>query len=284
MKKIWMIILCVFLFSCKTAPETKNFIQLKYPVILVHGIIAHDRKVMFSFWGRIPQVLEENGVQVFFGNTDAWGNYESNAEILKNTVDAVLSETNSEKVNIISHSKGGLDSRYFLWKYDYGDKVASLTTISTPHRGAELADVIWEQPVIHSDVSKDTLDLFGHLYGDVHPDMYNIVYDLSTVNMKDFNNEVILDPNVFFQSMYTTMNKADNDPILTASYRYIRDVRGANDGVVSEYSASWGDNVIRIDGGISHHDIIDLRMKNISGLDIPKIYLQIVRDLAARGF
>jgi len=80
------------------------------------------------------------------------------------------------------------------------------------------------------------------------------------------------------------MNRADNDPILTASYKYIGDVRGANDGVVSEYSASWGDNVIKIKGGISHHDIIDLRKKNISGVNIPKIYLQIVRDLAARGF
>jgi hypothetical protein len=36
---------------------------------------------------------------------------------------------------------GGLDARYLISKLGYGTKVASLTTISTPHRGSPLADV-----------------------------------------------------------------------------------------------------------------------------------------------
>jgi hypothetical protein len=30
-------------------------ISLKYPVILVHGIVAHDREGVINFWGRIPE-------------------------------------------------------------------------------------------------------------------------------------------------------------------------------------------------------------------------------------
>jgi len=55
----------------------------KYPVILVHGIIAHDRPGVIKYWGRIPETLRETGVKVFFGNTDAWGDIKTNAKILK---------------------------------------------------------------------------------------------------------------------------------------------------------------------------------------------------------
>ena len=37
---------------------------------------------------------------------------------------------------------GGLDSRYLVSKMGWGDRVASLTTISTPHRGSNIADVL----------------------------------------------------------------------------------------------------------------------------------------------
>ena len=51
-------------------------IELNYPVLFVHGIAAHDSNKKISCWGRIPATLKENGVQVFFGNTEAWGDKE----------------------------------------------------------------------------------------------------------------------------------------------------------------------------------------------------------------
>jgi len=282
--KIYLVFLCIILLSCRSSSEKAYNVSLKYPVILVHGIVAHDRSDNYTFWGRIPSTLEAVGIRVFYGKTDAWGVYESNAEILKNTVDAVLAETNCEKVNIIAHSKGGLDSRYFIWKYDYGDKVASLTTISTPHRGAEIADYLWEHPMIQTDLTIKLLEIFGVLYGDTNPDLYNIIYGLTTVNMEKFNENVIMNPNVFFQSICTTMRNSINDPLLSLSYRYIKSVRGDNDGTVSEYSASWGDKIIKIHGGLSHIDIIDVRMRDVSGINIPNIYVEIVKDLYEKGF
>ncbi len=134
-----------------------NELALKYPIILVHGIIAHDRHGFNKYWGRIPETLRETGTKVFFGNTDAWGDFESNAKILKTTIDKVLEKTKSEKVNILAHSKGGLDSRYFIRKYDYGAKVASLTTISTPHNGAELSDILYKKKIFHTRIAKKIL-------------------------------------------------------------------------------------------------------------------------------
>jgi triacylglycerol lipase len=259
-------------------------LSLKYPVVLVHGIVAHDRGGIVNFWGRIPNKLQENNIKVFFGNTDAWGSYESNAELLKAAIDKILDETNSEKVNIIAHSKGGIDSRYLIWKYDYGDKVASLTTISTPHHGAEIADLIYDQKIVHSRLVKNALAVYGKLYGDINPDLFNVNYQLTTTKMKEFNENIGIDHRVYYQSMYTTMRNSFDDLMFFSSHRYIKKLKGDNDGTVSEYSAKWGENIIKIEGGISHAEIVDYKMKKISGINIPDIYLKIVNELSIKGF
>ena len=287
----YILLTCIVIFSlvlsCKTVDEKKDdtmTLSLKYPVVLVHGIVAHDRGRIINFWGRIPKKLQENNVKVFFGNTDSWGSYESNAEILKATIDRILDETNSEKVNIIAHSKGGIDSRYLIWKYNYGDKVASLTTISTPHHGAEIADLIYSQKIVHSRITKNALIIYGKLYGDTNPDLFNVNYQLTTEKMKEFNENIGMDDRVYYQSIYTLMNNSFDDLMFFYSYRYIKNINGDNDGIVSEYSARWGDNIIKIEGGISHAEIVDLKKKKISGINIPDIYMRIVNELMEKGF
>jgi triacylglycerol lipase len=285
---------------------------LKYPVVLVHGIIAHDRKGRIDFWGRIPQKLKERGCEVFFGNTDALGDYESNAEILKKEIEEILRETNQEKVNIIAHSKGGIDSRYLIWKYNFGDKVASLTTIATPHHGAELADLLYKQGAIHANAVTGVLDtlgelsgdknltpyisnqvtttvrealgIFGKFYGDKNPNLFKLNYQLTTENMKQFNETVEMDPRVYYQSMYTTMTNSFDELMFFYTHWYIDKISGRNDGVVSKKSAEWGNNIIEIKGGISHIEIIDYKKRKISGIDIPSIYVKIVNELGKKGF
>jgi triacylglycerol lipase len=256
----------------------------KYPIVLVHGIIAHDRPGLIKFWGKIPEKLREAGAMVFFGNTDAWGDYESNAKILKTTIDNILRETKSEKVNIIAHSKGGLDSRYLIWKYNYGGKVASLTTMSTPYHGAELADLIYKQKFFHSGIAKKAFMAFGKLYGDRNPDLFTSIYQLTTEYMRKFNNDVLMDDKVHYQSMYTVMRNPFDDLFFSLTSLYIKKVSGKNDGFVSEYSARWDNNTIKIAEGISHGEIHDLKMRKISGINIPDIYKEIANGLSKRGF
>jgi len=93
------IILLFSTFSCKSVtPVTgENIIPLKYPVVLVHGVQAHDRGKPKKFWGRIPAELEKNGIKVFFGKTDAWGDYESNAKMLHDTIEKYYRKQNVKK-------------------------------------------------------------------------------------------------------------------------------------------------------------------------------------------
>ena len=284
MQKFRRILPVLFLFTLQGLSANADPVPLKYPVVLVHGVVAHDRGRFVSFWGRIPGVLRKNGINVFFGNTDAWGGYESNAAILKTTIETILHVTNSEKVNIIAHSKGGIDARYLIWKYDFGDKVASLTTISTPHHGAEISDLTFRQDILHSDIAKKTLKTFGELFGDVNPDMYNVNYQLTTAQMKEFNEKVTMDDRVYYHSIYSTIRNSFDDLMYFYSYWYLKNAVGPNDGIVSEYSARWGDNITKISDRISHVEIIDLKGRKISKINIPDIYVNIVRDLAEKGF
>ena len=260
--------------------------NLKYPIILVHGIAVQERKKFMNIhlWGRIPETLREQGIKVFFGKTDAWGTYDSNALLLKATIEKVLEKTKSEKVNIIAHSKGGLDARYLIWKCHFGDKVASLTTISTPNGGAEVADLLHKQKALHSNLAKKALKKMEKLYGDISPNAYLVNEELTTEKMKEFNAKVIMDKTVYCQSIYSTMRNSFDDLVFFYPHSYIHKVAGANDGLVSEQSAQWGQKTVKINGGISHTEIIDFKQKNISGINIPELYLNIIENLSQMGF
>ncbi|MCL2380014.1 MAG: alpha/beta fold hydrolase [Treponema sp.] len=262
----------------------QEHIPLAYPVVFVHGVGAHDRAGGRKAWGRIPETLARMGVRVFLGNTDSWGDFESNAAVLKKTVEKALAETGKEKVNIIGHSKGGLDSRYLIWKYGFGGKVASLTTVCTPHHGSEIADMLYNQKITHTKFAKSVLAAYGALYGDANPDLYTVNHLLTTAKMKAFNGSVIPDGRVFYQSLYVTMDHALDDIRFFFWYLFLKRARGKSDGVVSEYSARWGDNIAQIEGGISHSEILDVKRKKISGVDIPDVYVKIVKGLSERGF
>ena len=259
-------------------------IPLKYPVVLVHGIIAHDRASAIKFWGRIPEVLTSRGIKVFLGNTDAWGSVDTNALLLKKTIENIVSQTKAEKVNIIAHSKGGIDSRYLIGKHDFGGKIASLTTICTPHHGSEIADLIYNKKITHKKFFRKILSAFGELYGDINPDVCRLIYQLTTEKMKKFNETIPMDTNVFYQSLYTTIEDAADIKIFPYTYAYIYKISGKNDGLVSECSAQWGNNITKIEGGISHVGILDYRSKEISGINIPGIYLKMAEGLSNNNF
>lgn len=103
--------------------------NLKYPVLMVHGMGFRDHKIL-NYWGRIPKELEKMGCRIYFGGQDSNGSIETNAAIIAEKIEEIINEEKTEKVNIIAHSKGGLDARYAISSLGMGDKVASLTTLA----------------------------------------------------------------------------------------------------------------------------------------------------------
>ena len=263
--------------SCKT----------KYPIVLLHGTGSRDREHI-SCWGRIPKALENQGAVVYFGNQDAWGTIEENAIVVKKNIDAVLSEADCGKVNIIALSKGGLEARYMIHKFDMGEKIASLTTISTPHYGSKTMDFLCNKQKYLMKLASVFVNRFYRWLGDKKPDFYRTCNQFTTAYSKQFNFEILDSDSTYYQSYASLMKKSHSDMLLFFPHLVVKWFDGDCDGIVSVNSAKWGEfkGVITGNGirGISHSDLRDLRRRDGSGTDIVGVYIDIVRDLKERGF
>ncbi len=260
----------------------------KYPILLVHGVFFRDIEFL-NYWGRIPNELEKNGARIFYGEHESAASVKDSGEQLAERIKKILAETGSEKVNIIAHSKGGIDSRYAISQCGIEDKVASLTTVSTPHRGCFFADYLLEKiPVKFKNRIAETYNDTMKKLGDKSPDFLAAVYDLVPEKCEEFNRELTVPETIFCQSVGSVMRKASSGKFpLWLSYPVAKHFDGRNDGLVGEYSFDFGQKHIMLENGrkrgISHGDMIDLNRENIDGFDVREFYVELVSDLKKRG-
>ncbi|HEX9059458.1 MAG TPA: triacylglycerol lipase, partial [Clostridia bacterium] len=59
--------------------------KTKYPIVLIHGFGFKDLKYI-NYWGRIPNELIKNGATIYYGNQEAWGTVEYNANDIKQKI------------------------------------------------------------------------------------------------------------------------------------------------------------------------------------------------------
>lgn len=275
-------------FDAKCARAGNNTCSLKYPLIMVHGIGFRDLRY-FNYWGRIPKELALNGAIVYYGHQNAWGTIEENALALKDKIETVCRETGAEKVNIIAHSKGGLDSRYLISGMGMADRVASLTTVSTPHYGSELIPILNRLPDSIYRLIASWFDRSFTKFGDRKPDCYHASKQLSPAFCAEFNARYPDAPNVYYQSYASVMKHFYSDSLLSIPYLLMKFVtREANDGLVRESSAIWtnfrGTFRSKHRRGISHGDMIDLKREDYRDFDVIEEYITIVFELKRLGF
>ena len=121
-------------FSC-------NYTKTKYPIVLAHGALGFDELFgVLDYWYGIPSSLASGGAQVYVASVSQLNSTEVRGEQLLAQVQTVIAVTGKPKVNLVGHSHGGLDVRYVASLRP--DLVASVTSVGSPHKGADLADFI----------------------------------------------------------------------------------------------------------------------------------------------
>lgn len=267
---------------------SESVCKTKYPILLVHGIFFRDSNY-FNYWGRVPKELERNGATVFYGEHQSALSIEDSAKELAERIKAIVAESGCERLNIIAHSKGGLDCRCAISELDISPYVASLTTINTPHKGCLFADRLLES-VPSSVTSKiaDTYNTALKKLGDDSPDFITAVTDLTRSACESSTKNWTFPDGIFSQSFGSKLNRAtDGQFPLNLSYRLVKHYDGANDGLVGEESFPWGERfellTVQGDRGISHGDMIDLNRENIDGFDVREFYVRLANDLKRRG-
>src|SRR5262245_61155581 len=158
--------------------------QLRSPVVLVHGLLGFDRLkiaglTVAHYFAGIPDMLRAAGNRVLVPALSPTEAVAVRAQQLK---DFLARESPGEPVHLLAHSMGGLDARYMISCLESRDRVLSLTTLGTPHRGSPFAD--WGIRRL-KHLLKPVFDFFAM--------PTQAFYDLTTSSCKVFNERT---PNV----------------------------------------------------------------------------------------
>lgn len=206
--------------------------KLRSPIVLVHGLFGFERLrlagfTMASYFPGIVSKLEQAGNRVLVPSLSPTGGVADRALQLKTFLEA---NSHGEPVHLVAHSMGGLDARYMISCLGMADKVLSLTTLGTPHRGTAFVD--WGIQRLERLV-KPLLELFGM--------PTQGFYDLTTSRCKAFNEKVPDAPGVRYFSVAGLHNSSYFTPEWFLPHGIVHQAEGENDGVVSIASAKWGE-------------------------------------------
>jgi triacylglycerol lipase len=209
------------------------FPRLRNPIVLVHGLMGFDalrigRFRIRAYFAGIEESMRAARNRVYSARLPPTAGINDRADALR----AFLHDISpAEPVHLVAHSMGGLDARYMISRLEMADRVLSLTTIATPHRGSPFAD--WGVRRLERFV----ISVFGRLRLP-----HQAFLDLTTEACRQFNVEVPDVPAVRYFSVAGRCSLAWLGPQWLLPYSIVRRTEGPNDGLVSIASATWGEN------------------------------------------
>ena len=226
---------------------------MAFPIILVHGVARFDilwadllgvDNTRHPFLDRlhyfkgIRTLLTKQGFTAFHARLSWAAGVDERAGDLKREIIRILKKTGASKINIIAHSMGGLDARHLLFNDRSKDKIhtriASITTLSTPHEGSPVTDLAMRR------LRFITLTLNGLGINT------GALYDLKTDTCKAYNHradvvefEKMCEDTILFQTYAGRHTHRGVSLFHKSSHSLIDRLEGDNDGMVSVQSAKW---------------------------------------------
>ena len=237
-------------------PEPKGN-PTQHPIVLAHGFAASPE--LNGFDG-VAAALEADGHKVYVASVPPFQSARVRAEALAKTVDKALSE-GATKVNIFAHSMGGLDSRVLISQLGYDEEVASLTTISTPHGGSRIADLLLGLVSATGDDGAgmtEFLRFVGRQFSDVaeDPDLHAALVDLSEGNAEVFAEQNPNKAGVLYQSVAGVSNVLGVFNVLdlgACDFTYYERADGSNAYPGPGGRADWMTGIlVKIAGAVAH--------------------------------
>lgn len=273
----------------KSTAEKLDYCDTKYPVILVSGLGFKDNSNVTDYWGRTPDFLKAHGCEVYTAYQDAFNSHVDNAIKLKYRILDILEKSDKEKINIIGHSKGGIEARYMISKLGLGKNVASLTTLGSPHRGSGIADIVIGRVPLPKFVLARLMNIYGRFAGDTKPDSLRAAVQLTRLSMDNFNKDVADIEDVYYQSYAAHVTRNYPSVMWKTLAGILHSIEGSNDGLVSIESAKWGNyrGLIQTENcpTLSHADMIGFQQfATVKEFRAHWFFAHIIHDLKHRGY
>lgn len=247
----------------------------RHPVVFCHGMLAYSLLRMrlpgeLNCFAPLRDFFADRGVRVLFPEVPATSGVLERAACLAKQIRAWT----DEPVHVVAHSMGGLDARYMISCLGMGEQVRSLTTVSTSHRGTNLAD--WFCANFRRRVPLLlALEAIG-----VNVDGFR---DCRLEACADFNARVPDHPEVRYFSYGGEISPARLTPVLRRAWGILTPLEGPNDGMVSVRSARWGEylGTIHADHFAQTPDAAFVRPGET--FDSAGFFWRVVQNLARRG-
>ena len=284
----------------------------QFPILLVHGLFGFDRVAGSELFLGIKQALRSAGARVFIPYLSATYANEARGEELLLQIDRVLSGTGASRVNLIGHGQGALASRYAAALAP--GKVASVTSVSGPNHGSELADFLRKALTpgrlpehVASRVATLFVDFIALLSGQAQLPHNAIaaLAALTTEGVGAFNDKYPqglpkswgskgqeLVNGVRYYSWSGTLQDAPGEALRTADpfqvfcrafSEYFITEAGQNDGLVGRFSSHLG-KVIRSDYPMDHMEAINQTAGRMNkGTDPVALYVRHAERLRKAG-
>lgn len=272
-------------FKLREFPEPEC-VTLKYPVLLCHGYGAITALSKPSPLYDAAMMMRTHNVLAFAPNIVPYAQIETRAESWGILIRQLLNELQCPKLNIVAHSMGGLDIRYAISKLNTASAIESLTTVSTPHHGTSLAELVLGAPQTIRNKIAGFLDWMGdYVYPDTKNDSTASVRQLTREYVtSQFNPSVPDVDEVSYYSYSAAVGKGTDEPIqVLARYQnnYIHQAEGLNDGMVSVQSAKWGTHIKT--GNISHLEQLNFSTRDDRKPLFKAFWLDVIKMLQTNG-
>jgi triacylglycerol lipase len=266
---LWAAVLLRRRWLARRLPRRLRRTAPRYPVVLAHGLLGFDEirvgGTRHDYFRGVRARLAADGADVHRPCVARTAAIAARAEELAEFIRALP----ARRVNVVAHSMGGLDARYAISRLGLGRKVASLTTVGTPHLGTPLADV-----GAGLAGRARLLDALAAVGIDVAA-----FRDLTTARMAAFNAAVPDHRGVAYGSVVGVAGGVrEVNPLLVPTWLWLSERGGESDGVVPAASQRWGEVVRTI--AADHWAQIGWSR----GFDAAEFYAELLRELRARGF
>ncbi len=274
--------------SASTACKTR------YPIVFAHGMgFSAQILGMTDYWYGIPSALRGQGAKVYVTSVNAMDGTTAKATSFKRQALDILAASGAAKINIINHSHGALYSRLAMTNMGLGSRLASWTSMSGVNHGSAMADLLvgGTLPSWLVAAGSSVIDfVYAFIMGDTDPNVLQNGLDLT----RDYVNNVFnpATPNVagvYYQSYAAAARYSCPSVVLEATWIAMLAMEGQNDGMVSVTSSKWGNfrgvqNGAWWSPGVDHCNIVGHLFGVTPGFDAPGLYVNIAKDLKARGY
>jgi len=263
-----------------------DIIQLNYPVLLCHGYGGFSMLISPSPMHESCMRLRERAIHAFAPNIVPYAVIEIRAEQWVEVIHKLQNQYGYEKMNVVAHSMAGLDMRYAITHLNIADSVASLTTVASPHRGTNLAELVLTAPDTIKERLGELADWFGEsIFPSEKSNAVAAVQQLTREYVTEkFNPNTPDLEDIPLFSYSAAVGKGTDEP-LNPIYRLqnqlIYQNEGVNDSFVSVESAKWGKHLKTLD--ISHLEQIDIQVSKERKPKVDAFWNHLVKNLKENG-